>query len=137
MAEPVKTSNGRRIWGLNPNVFFLGIVSLLTDVSSEMIFTLVPLFLTNVLGAAGTIVGLIGGLSEGADAIFRIFSGWFSDKIGKRKLLAVLGYTISTISKPFLYLANIGWGVVLGVRFTDRVGKGVRTSSRDALIAAF
>jgi len=124
----------RKIWGLNPNVFFLGIVSLLTDISSEMIFTLVPLFLCNVLGAAITIVGLIGGLSESADAIFRIFSGWFSDRIGKRKLLAVLGYSISTVAKPFMYVATT-WGMVLGIRFGDRVGKGVRTSSRDALIA--
>lgn len=112
----------------------MGITSLLTDVSSEMIFTLVPLFLTNVLGAAGSVVGLVGGLSEGADAIFRIFSGWVSDKLGKRKGLAVLGYSISTVAKPFLYLAS-SWGLVLAVRFTDRLGKGVRTSSRDALIA--
>jgi len=124
----------RKIWGLNPNIFFLGIVSLLTDISSEMIFTLVPLFLCNVLGVATTIVGLVGGLSESADAIFRIFSGWYSDKIGKRKLLAVLGYSISTVTKPFMYVAT-NWGMVLGVRFGDRVGKGVRTSSRDALIA--
>lgn len=112
----------------------MGVTSLLTDTSSEMIFTLVPLFLANVLGAPGTIVGLVGGLSEGADAIFRIFSGWFSDKLGKRKGLAVMGYSISTLAKPFLYLAN-SWGLVLAVRFTDRLGKGVRTSSRDALIA--
>ncbi|MFC1977930.1 MFS transporter [Chloroflexota bacterium] len=135
MTEPLQTDTSRkRIWGLNPNVFFLGMTSLLTDVSSDMIFALVPLFLTNVLGAAGTIVGLVGGLSEGADAIFRALSGWLSDKIGKRKLLTVLGYSISTLAKPFLYLAN-AWGVVLAVRFTDRIGKGVRTSSRDALIA--
>ena len=123
-----------RILSLNPNVFFLGIVSLLTDVSSEMIFTLVPLFLRNVLKAPFTTIGLIGGLSESTDAIFRIFSGWLSDKIGKRKLLAVLGYSISTVAKPFMYLAS-SWGAVLGVRFSDRVGKGIRTSSRDALIA--
>ena len=115
-------------------MFFLGIVSFLTDVSSEMIFTLVPLFLSNVLGATTTIIGLIGGLSESTDAVFRIFSGWLSDRIGKRKSLAVAGYTISTIAKPFMYLAST-WGVVLGVRFGDRIGKGVRTSSRDALIA--
>ena len=135
MTELLNTETSRkRIWGLNPNVFFLGIVSLLTDISSEMIFTLVPLFLCNVLGAATTIVGLVGGLSESADAIFRIFSGWFSDRIGKRKFLAVLGYSISTVSKPFMYVAT-NWGMVLGIRFGDRVGKGVRTSSRDALIA--
>ena len=127
-------TSGKRIWGLNPNIFFLGIVSFLTDVSTEMIFTLVPLFLSNVLGATTTIIGLIGGLSESADAIFRIFSGWLSDRIGKRKLLAILGYSISTIAKPFMYLAST-WGVVLGVRFSDRVGKGIRTAPRDALIA--
>ena len=135
MIKPLNTdTSGKRVWGLNPNVFFLGIVSFLTDVSSEMIFTLIPLFLSNVLGAATTIIGLIGGLSDSADAIFRIFSGWLSDRIGKRKFLAVAGYSISTVAKPFMYLAST-WGVVLGVRFSDRIGKGIRTSPRDALIA--
>lgn len=135
MTEVVNVDSSRkRIWGLNPNVFFLGIVSLLTDISSEMIFTLVPLFLCNVLGATTTVVGLVGGLSESTDAIFRIFSGWLSDKIRKRKMLAVWGYSISTVAKPFMYLAG-SWGAVLGIRFGDRVGKGVRSSSRDALIA--
>jgi len=135
LIEPLNTGTSRRkIWGLNSNVFFLGLVSLLTDVSSEMIFTLVPLFLRNVLKAPFAAIGLIGGLSESTDAIFRIFSGWLSDKVGKRKPLAVLGYSISTIAKPFMYLAS-NWGIVLGVRFSDRVGKGIRTSSRDALIA--
>ena len=124
----------KKIWGLNPNIFFLGLVSLLTDVSSEMIFTLIPLFLCNVLGAATTVVGLIGGLSESTDAIFRIFSGRISDRIKKRKFLAVLGYSISTVAKPFMYLAA-SWSGVLAVRFGDRVGKGIRTSPRDALVA--
>ncbi len=124
----------RRVFGLNPNVSFLGIVSLLTDVSSEMIFTLVPLFLCNVLGAATTIVGLVGGVSESTDAILRIFSGWFSDRVRKRKPLAVWGYSISTIAKPFMYLA-MSWGSVLAIRFGDRLGKGIRTSPRDALVA--
>ncbi len=124
----------RRVLGLNPNVFFLGMVSLLTDVSTEMIFTLVPLFLANVLGATTAIVGLIGGVSESADAIFRIFSGWFSDRVRKRKLLAVIGYSISTIAKPFMYLAT-SWASVLAIRFGDRLGKGIRTSPRDALVA--
>ena len=130
----IQPVNQGRIFGLNPNVFFLGMVSLLTDVSSEMIFTLIPLFLSNVLGAATTIIGLIGGLSESSDAIFRIFSGWISDRVGKRKSLAVLGYSISTVAKPFMYLAST-WGAVLAIRFGDRVGKGIRTSPRDALIA--
>jgi MFS family permease len=124
----------RKVFGLNPNIFFLGIVSLLTDISSEMIFTLVPLFLFNVLRAGTPIIGLIGGLSESADAIFRIFSGWFSDRVGRRKPLAVLGYSISTLVKPFMYLAS-SWGGVLAIRFGDRVGKGIRTSPRDALVA--
>ena len=134
MEKQLQMTERKRIFGLNPNVFFLGMVSLLTDVSSEMIFTLLSLFLSNVLGASTTIIGLIGGLSEGADATFRIFSGWFSDKIGKRKSLTVIGYVVSTIARPFMYLAS-SWGIVLGVRFGDRVGKGIRTSSRDALIA--
>lgn len=135
MAEEVKTPAQKRIFGFSPNVFFLGIVSLLTDISSEMIFTLVPLFLSNVLGATTTIIGLVGGLSDSTDAIFRIFSGWFSDKIGRRKLLAVVGYTLSTVIKPFMYLANT-WGMVLAIRFGDRVGKGIRSSPRDALLAS-
>ena len=127
-------SEQRRIFGLNPNVFFLGLVSLLTDVSSEMIFTLIPLLLWNVLRVGTPIIGLIGGLSESIDAIFRIFSGWISDRMRKRKPLAVLGYSLSTIAKPFMYLAST-WGSVLAVRFSDRVGKGIRTSPRDALVA--
>ncbi len=123
-----------KILGLSPNVFFLGMVSLLNDVSSEMIFTMLPLFLSNVLGAATTIIGLIGGLSESADAILRIFSGWFSDRVGKRKFLAVVGYSVSTVAKPFMYLAT-SWAGVLAIRFSDRLGKGIRTSARDALVA--
>ncbi len=128
------TNTRKKVWGLNPNVFFLGLVSLLTDVSSEMIFTLVPLFLSNVLGVGMSIIGLIGGLSESTDAVFKVFSGWFSDRIGKRKRLAVLGYSISTVAKPFMYLAST-WGAVLAVRFSDRVGKGIRGAPRDALVA--
>lgn len=123
-----------KILSLNRNVFFLGIVSLLTDVSTDMIFTLVPLFLANVLKAPLIAIGLIGGVSESIDAVFRMFSGWFSDKVGKRKPLAVLGYSISTVAKPFMYLAS-SWGMVLAIRFSDRVGKGIRTSPRDALVA--
>jgi len=133
MEQPTQAIR-RRIFRLHPNVFFLGLVSLLTDVSSEMIFTLVPLFLRNVLGSPTTVVGLVGGVSESADALFRIASGWISDRIGRRKLLAVLGYGISTLVKPFMYPAS-NWGAVLAIRFGDRIGKGVRSSSRDALIA--
>ena len=124
----------KKILGIVPNVWFLGIGSLLTDISSEMIFTLVPLFLANVLGTTTTVIGFVGGLSDSVDNIFRIFSGWFSDRIGNRKNITVAGYSLSTLVKPLMYVAS-SWGVVLGVRFGDRIGKGVRSSPRDALIA--
>lgn len=124
----------RRPFGLNRNVFFLGMVSLLTDVSTELIFTLLPLFLRNVLMTPFTIVGLVGGVSESADSILRIFSGWLSDRVRKRKLLAVVGYSLSTLAKPFMYLAT-SWASVLAIRFGDRLGKGIRTAPRDALVA--
>jgi MFS family permease len=135
MSDQITSETKRRkIWGMHPNVFFLGLVSLLTDTSSEMIFTLVPLFVLNVLGAGAMAVGLIGGLSESFDAVFRIFSGRISDRFRKRKVLAVIGYGFSTLVKPFMLLAS-AWGGVLAVRFGDRLGKGIRTSPRDALIA--
>jgi MFS family permease len=134
MELPPEETSRRKIWGLHPNIFFLGLVSLLTDVSSEMIFTIMPLFVVNVLGGSAMIIGLIGGLTESFDAIFRIFSGRLSDRIKKRKLLAVVGYGFSTIVKPFMYFAT-SWGATLAVRFGDRVGKGIRSSPRDALVA--
>ncbi|MFC1870380.1 MFS transporter [Chloroflexota bacterium] len=135
MAETFNADASRkRIWGLHPNVFYLGMVSLLTDISSEMIFTLVPLFLSNVLGTATTVIGLIGGLSDSTEGILKICSGWFSDKIRRHKLLAVMGYGLAAVAKPFMYLAT-SWGIVLSVRLTDRVGKGIRSSPRDALVA--
>ena len=124
----------KKILGLHPNVFFLGLVSFFTDVSSEMIFTLVPLFLTNVLGVSTTLVGLVGGVSDSTDALFRLISGRISDAIGKRKFLTALGYGLTAAVKPFMLLAN-GWLAVTGIRFGDRVGKGLRSSSRDALLA--
>ncbi|MEW6143159.1 MAG: MFS transporter [Chloroflexota bacterium] len=124
----------QRIFGIAANVFFLGLVSLLNDMSSEMIFTLLPLFLANVLGAAPTIIGLVEGVAESTASFLRIGSGWLSDKIGRRKLLAFSGYTLSTVMKPLMYIAT-SWGLVLGVRFTDRIGKGIRSAPRDALVA--
>ena len=119
---------------LSRNVVVLGIVSLLTDISSEMTWTLLPLFLANDLGVRTAIIGLIEGVSETTAGGTRILSGWLSDLWGKRKGLTLVGYGLSAISKPFLYIAG-AWPVVLGVRFSDRLGKGVRTSPRDALIA--
>lgn len=135
MSETKLTETERRkIWGVHPNVFFLGLTSLLTDISSEMMFTLVPLFLSNVLGAGTTIIGLVGGLSDSTEAVFKIFSGRLSDKIHRPKLLTALGYAMSTIVKPFMFLAN-NWDSVTLIRMSDRVGKGVRESPRDALLA--
>lgn len=121
-------------FGVSRNVFFLGWVSFLTDVSSEMIFTVMPLFLLNVLKVGTPIIGLIEGLAEGTASLLKLVSGWLSDRLGRRKGLAVFGYTLSTLAKPFLYIAS-SWGVVLAVRWTDRVGKGIRTAPRDALVA--
>jgi MFS family permease len=124
----------KRIFGLNPNVFFLGLVSFFTDVSSEMIFTLLPLFLANILGVAAVVIGFIEGVAESTASLLKIFSGWLSDRLGQRKSLAFIGYGLSTLAKPFMYIATT-WGLVLGVRFADRLGKGVRTAPRDALVA--
>ena len=126
---------GPRLLGLSPNVLFLGITSFLTDISSEMIFTLLPLFLLNVLRVGTPVIGLIEGMAESTATLTQLLSGWLSDRLRRRKTLACLGYTISTLAKPVLYFAS-SWGLVLGVRFFDRLGKGVRTSPRDALLAA-
>jgi len=134
MGEQLQVAGRKRIFGLNPNVFFLGVVSFLTDVSSEMIFTLLPLFLANILGAATVIIGFIEGIAESTASLLKILSGWLSDRLGKRKSLAFIGYGLSTLAKPFMYIATT-WGLVLGVRFADRFGKGVRTAPRDALVA--
>ena len=123
-----------KIKKLPRNVWVVTATSLLTDISSEMIVYLVPLFLSNVLGVRTAIIGLIDGVAETTASLLKIYSGALSDKLGKRKWLTVLGYSLSTIAKPFLYIAN-AWGWVLGVRFADRVGKGIRTAPRDALVA--
>ncbi len=117
------------------NVWVVTATSFLTDISSEMLVNVIPLFLANVLGAKTAVIGLIEGIAETTASLVKLYSGWLSDKLGKRKWLTVLGYGLSTIAKPFLYFAN-AWGWVLGVRFADRLGKGVRTAPRDALLAA-
>jgi len=123
-----------RIFGLNPNVFFLGLISFFTDVSSEMIFPIFSLFLFNVLHTPTMVIGLIEGAAESIASLLRVFSGWLSDKLGKRKSLTFLGYALSACAKPFMLLAAT-WGIAFGVRFADRVGKGIRTAPRDALVA--
>ena len=116
------------------NVWIVTITSFLTDVSSEMLTNLIPFFLANILGVRTAVIGLIDGIAETTASLVKILSGALSDKLGKRKWLTVAGYGLSTIAKPFLYFAST-WGWVLGVRFADRVGKGIRTAPRDALIA--
>ncbi len=116
------------------NIIILGLASLLTDLSTEMVYPLLPLFLTQTLGASPAIVGLIEGMAESVASLLRVFSGYVSDRIGRRKPLAIAGYAASTIGKMLLYLA-MAWPTVLAGRLVDRFGKGVRTAPRDALIA--
>jgi MFS family permease len=116
------------------NVWVMTATSFLTDISSEMIVNLMPLFLSNVLGVGTALIGLIDGIAETTASLMKLYSGGLSDKLGKRKWLAVAGYGLSTVAKPFLYFAS-SWGWVLGVRFADRIGKGIRTAPRDALLA--
>ncbi len=116
------------------NVWVLSITSFLTDVSSEMLFNLLPLFLVNVLGVHTAVVGLIEGLAETTASLVKLGSGALSDYLENRKTLAVIGYGLSALAKPLLFFAN-SWGWVLGIRFADRVGKGIRSSPRDALLA--
>ena len=115
-------------------VWALGVVSLLMDVSSEMIHALLPLYLVTVLGTSAVTVGVIEGIAEATASIMKIFSGALSDRLGKRKLLATIGYGLAALTKPVFPLAgSIGW--IVGARFIDRVGKGIRGAPRDALLA--
>lgn len=116
------------------NVFWMGIVSMLTDISSEMILPILPIFMNTVLAANRAVIGLVEGIAESTASILKLFSGWLSDRVRKRKMLVVFGYGLSAVTKPLLALAT-SWQHVLAVRFSDRVGKGIRTSPRDALIA--
>ena len=116
------------------NVWAVGLTSFFMDISSEMVLNILALFLSNVLGVKTNIIGLIEGLAEATASILKLFSGWFSDKLGKRKWLAVLGYGLSAVAKPFFYNAG-NWELIAGVRWVDRVGKGIRTAPRDALVA--
>ncbi len=119
---------------LNRTVIALGVVSLFTDMSSEMAYTQVPLFLTSVLGASAISVGVIEGVAESTASLLRLVSGYWSDRSGRRKPLTLLGYSLGAISKPLMALAY-AWPFVLLLRFVDRFGKGLRTAPRDALIA--
>ena len=121
--------------GLPRTVVVLGMVSLANDAASEMVLPLLPLFLTATLGAGPAIVGLIEGVAEATASILKVLSGWLADRGVGAKRLVLSGYAASAVSRPAIGLA-LGWGWVLGLRFADRVGKGLRTAPRDALIAA-
>jgi MFS family permease len=128
---PVVSSSGARI---PPAIWALGFVSLLMDISSELIHSLLPVFLVTSLGASALVVGLIEGAAEATALITKVFSGVLSDYWGKRKPLAVLGYGLGALSKPLFALATSS-GMVLGARLMDRIGKGIRGAPRDALVA--
>ena len=119
---------------LGRNVIALGVVSFLTDVSSEMIYPLLPVFLTAVLGADAAFVGAIEGAAETTAALLKLASGWWSDRVRRRKPLVVIGYGIASIARPLVAIAQSAAQVLL-IRVSDRVGKGIRNSPRDALIA--
>ncbi len=120
--------------GMPRTVVALGLVSLFTDMSSEMIYPLLPLFLSSVLGAGALSLGIIEGVAESTAALLKAASGWWSDKVRRRKPLVLAGYSISGAVRPLIGLAG-AWPVVLALRFGDRVGKGLRSAPRDALIA--
>jgi MFS family permease len=125
----------QRGWRALPrNVWAVSLTSFFMDISSEMVINILPLFLSNVLGVGTNVIGLIEGISEATASLLKVFSGWLSDRLQARKWLAVAGYAVSTLAKPFFYFAN-AWTSVLAVRWADRVGKGVRTAPRDALVA--
>jgi MFS family permease len=121
--------------GLTKNTFLLALTSLFADTSTEMLYPVLPIFLTQTLKAGGSIVGIVEGVAETTQNLVQGFSGWLSDKWQKRKGIAVFGYLLAAISKPLIGLAT-GWPLVLGARFMDRLGTGSRSAPRDALIAA-
>ncbi len=131
--EPTPAVNGI-YFALPGGIWVLGFVSLFMDISSELVHSLLPIYMTTMLGASMVTVGIIEGVAEGIAAVTKVFSGALSDYFRKRKLLAVIGYALGALSKPIFPLATtIGW--VFGARFVDRIGKGIRGAPRDALIA--
>lgn len=117
----------RNVWAVSLTSFFM-------DISSEMVMNILPLFLSNVLGVKTNIIGIIEGVAEATASLLKLFSGWLSDRLRGRKWIAVAGYGLSAAVKPLFYFANT-WGMIAGVRWVDRVGKGIRTAPRDALVA--
>src|SRR2546428_6943307 len=119
---------------LRPQVILLGLISLLNDSASEMIYPLLPVFLTSTLGATPVIVGLIEGTADALSSILKLVAGWMSDRLPRRKPLIVGGYALATISRAWIAVAG-RWPSVLAARLLDRTGKGIRSAPRDAMIA--
>jgi MFS family permease len=136
MPASTETESTRPRWrkGLTRNVVILGFVSLLNDGASEMIYPLLPVFLTAVLGAGPAALGIIEGIAEATASFLKLYSGYLSDRVKRRKGWIVAGYSISNVIRPLIAFST-SWGHVLVLRFSDRVGKGLRTSPRDAVIA--
>jgi MFS family permease len=126
--------DNKRIFGLHKNVFFLGLVSLFNDFSAEMVYSVMPAFLTTVLGAPPVFLGFMEGFVDAFASVLKIFSGWLSDKWGNRKWFAVIGYALSVSTRSVLALVT-GLGQVFSLRVIDRLGKGLRDSPRDALLS--
>jgi len=131
----ISKSNRKLILGVSVPVFLMGLVSLFTDISSESIQSILPLFIFQI-GGTGIVLGLISGVSNAIANILKGVTGWLSDKFNKRKPFVVAGYSLSNLSKPFIGFSP-SWELVLALKSTDRIGKGLRTSSRDALISYY
>ncbi|WP_240419113.1 MFS transporter [Paenibacillus periandrae] len=132
--EPASESKKRGFFAMNPVIVVLGLVSFFTDLSSNMIVPILPLYLTTVLHVQVSSIGIIEGIAESTASILKLFSGWITDRFGKHKLLMIVGYGLSNLTKPLFALSGT-WGQILLIRFSDRFGKGIRTSPRDALVA--
>jgi MFS family permease len=130
-----ESARQRYFAGLSRNTFLLACASLFADISTEMLYPVLPVFLTQVLGASGSAVGLIDGVAQATQNIVQGFSGWLSDRLRKRKPIAVAGYLLAAIAKPLMGLSS-SWPGVLGGRFLDRLGAGARSAPRDALVAS-
>jgi MFS family permease len=130
LTEPSKRPPGL----MRGNVLWLSAASFLNDAASEMIYPLLPLFLAGTLGAGAAFVGIVEGAAESASSLLKLAGGWISDRSGRRKRLTVVGYGIAAVGRPLISFALVGWHV-LAVRLLDRVGKGLRTAPRDALLA--
>jgi MFS family permease len=121
--------------GLSRNTYLLALASLFADISTEMLYPILPIFLTGTLGATATVVGIIDGIAQAIQNVVQGFSGWLSDKLQKRKGIALVGYALAALAKPLIGLST-DWPGVLGARALDRLGSGTRSAPRDALVAA-